>query len=112
VFDGRDVPVPFGVRLEPHRERLIVVPTGELDLTTSDRMQAAMAEQFANGFDHVVADLRQLSFIDSSGIRTLWQAHQEARRAGLRLSVIPGDGDVCRALRMTGLLDRMDITER
>jgi anti-anti-sigma factor len=112
VLDGRDFPAPFDVRLEPHRERLILVPSGELDIASADRMQAAVAEQFSNGFAHVVADLRELTFIDSSGIRTLWQAHQEAQRAGVRLSVIPGDGDVRRALQMTGLLDRMDVAER
>jgi anti-sigma B factor antagonist len=112
MIDANDVPVPFGVRLEPDRERLVVVPSGEIDLVSAGLLEATVTEQFDNGFEHVVADLREVTFIDSSGIRTLWHSHQRAERAGVRLSVIPGDGEVSRALELTGLLDRMDVMER
>ena len=111
MSDGSQIPVPFALRLEPRRERLLIVPTGELDLETADRLADALREQFAVGFRHIVADLRELLFIDSSGIRVLWQVHREAERDGLRLSVIPGSGEVRQALRMTGLLDRMNVAE-
>jgi anti-anti-sigma factor len=89
-----------------------VVPHGELDLATAARLQATLDEQFANGVDHVVADLRELTFIDSTGVRTLWSVHQRADRDGMRLSLIVGDGNVQRALRVTGLLERMHLVER
>jgi anti-anti-sigma factor len=111
MSDGSQLPVPFDVRLVPHRERLLVVPTGELDLHTADRLREAMQEQFAMGFRHVVADLRELQFIDSSGIRVLWQLHREAERDDVRLSLIPGSGEVGRALQITGLLERMHLAE-
>jgi anti-anti-sigma factor len=111
MSDGSHPPVPFDVRLEPHRERLLVVPMGELDMHTADRLREAMQEQFAMGFRHVVADLRELEFIDSSGIRILWQLHTEAERDGVQLSVIPGSGEVHRALQLTGLLEMMHLTE-
>jgi anti-sigma B factor antagonist len=112
MLDSHDLPIPFDVRLEAERDRLLVVPRGEIDLVTAARLEAAVLEQFGSGFGHVVADLREVTFIDSSGIRTLWQAHQRAERDGVRLSVIPGDGSVWRAMRMTGLLDRMHVMER
>jgi len=111
MFDA-DGPIPFDIRLEPHRERLHVVPTGELDLLTAPRLESALLEAFDNGFQHVVADLRELGFIDSSGIRVLWQAHARAERDRVRLSLMTGAGDVWRALRMTGLLDTMHLIER
>jgi anti-anti-sigma factor len=104
-------PVPFGVRLETRREQLLVIPRGELDVHTAERLRAAMQEQFAGGCDHVVADLRELTFIDSSGIRALWQTHARAEQDGVRLSVIPGDGDVRRALTLTGVLDLMHLLD-
>ncbi|MEA2178351.1 MAG: anti-sigma factor antagonist [Solirubrobacteraceae bacterium] len=112
MLNTTDLPVPFEVRLEPHRERLMVVASGELDLHSADRWEAAVLEQFDSGFQHVVADLRELSFIDSSGIRVLWRAHQRSERGDTRFSVIPGDGEVSRALRITGLLERMHLLER
>jgi anti-anti-sigma factor len=112
MLNTPDFPVPFDVALEPRRERLVAVVRGELDIASAERLQATVLEQFENGFDHVVADLRHVPFIDSSGIRVLWQVHRRAERDGVRLSVIPGNGDVSRALRMTGLLDHMHLLER
>jgi anti-sigma B factor antagonist len=112
MLTAPDSPAPFDLRLEPRRERLVVIPTGELDLASAERLRTAVFEQLDNGFGHVVADLRELSFIDSSGIRALWQSHQRAERDRARLSVIPGDGDVRRVLRATGLLDHMHVLER
>jgi anti-sigma B factor antagonist len=109
---AEQLPPPFSLRLHPDRERLVVTPTGELDIETADRLTAAMHEPLDNGFRHVVADLRGVTFIDSSGIRSLWEAHQRAERDGARLSVIIGNGHVRRALALTGLLDRMWQLER
>jgi anti-anti-sigma factor len=112
MADGHDLPTPFEVRLTPDRDRLLVAPRGELDLATAEQMRVALLEQFDNGFAHVVADLRELTFIDSTGIRILWQAHQRSEQDGTRLSLIPGDGNVSRALRITGLLEHMDLLDR
>jgi anti-sigma B factor antagonist len=109
---AEQLPPPFTLRLDPDRERLVVTPTGELDIETADQLTAAMVEPLDSGFRHVVADLRGVTFIDSSGIRSLWEAHQRAERDGARLSVIIGNGHVRRALALTGLLDRMWLLER
>jgi anti-sigma B factor antagonist len=112
MVGGHDLPIPFEVRLTPDRERLLIAPRGELDLATADRMDATLLEQFDNGFAHVVVDLRELTFIDSTGIRILWQAHRRSELDGTRLSVIPGDGPVNRALLLTGLLEHLNLLDR
>jgi anti-anti-sigma factor len=109
---SQDLPVPFEVRLMPDRDRLLVAPRGELDVATAEQMRVALLQQFDNGFAHVVADLRDVTFIDSTGIRVLWQAHQRSEQDGTRLSLIPGDGSVGRALQLTGLLEHMDLLDR
>jgi len=112
VLDTRPHPTPFAIRVEPDRDRIVVVPCGELDMSTTDRFDLALREQFEVGFAVVVADLRDLTFLDSSGIRALYRAHVEARRAGRTLQVIPGDGAPRRALALTGLLERFDLVQR
>jgi anti-sigma B factor antagonist len=112
MVDGHDLPTPFEVRLTPDRDRLVVAPRGELDIATAKQMSAALLEQFDNGFAHVVADLRELTFIDSTGIRVLWQAHQRSAQDGTRLSLIPGNGNVGRVLQIMGLLEHMDLLDR
>ena len=74
-------------------------------------MSAALDEQFDNGFEHVVADLRELTFIDSTGIRVLWQAHRRSAQNGTRLSLIPGTATSA-ARWDTGLLEHMDLLDR
>jgi anti-sigma B factor antagonist len=112
MVGSQDLPTPFEVRLTPDRDRLLVAPQGELDVATAEQMSAALLEQFDNGFAHVVADLRGVTFIDSTGIRVLWQAHRRCEQDGTRLSLIPGDGSVGRALEVTGLLEHMDLLDR
>jgi anti-sigma B factor antagonist len=112
MVGGHDLPTPFEVRLTPDRERLLIAPRGELDLATADRMDATLLEQLDSGFAHVVVDLRELTFIDSTGIRILWQAHRRSELDGTRLSVIPGDGPVNRALLLTGLLEHLNLLDR
>lgn len=109
---GHDLPTPFEVRLTPDRDRLLVAPLGELDIATAERMNAVLLEQFENGFAHVVVDLRELAFIDSTGIRILWHAHRRSELDGTRLSVIPGHGPVNRALLLTGLLEHLNLVDR
>ena len=111
MTDASDRPEPFEVKLEQDGERLVVVASGELDLATADHLRATVQQQFQSGFRDVVADLRQLSFIDSSGVRVLWEVHRSAEDEGRRLSVVPGSGEVRRALQLTGFLDRLNVTD-
>jgi anti-anti-sigma factor len=85
---------------------------GELDLATAGRLQAVLAEPAAPS---VVVDLRGLTFMDSTGVRVLLQASEDASRAGWRLGfVMPRDGEVRTTLSETGidaLLPRADGSE-
>ncbi|MGH2969359.1 MAG: STAS domain-containing protein, partial [Solirubrobacteraceae bacterium] len=85
-----DFPIPeaFSVRIEQHGEAAVVVPTGELDLATAPALEAALQralESAASG--RVVLDLRELDFIDSSGLRTLLTARRRAEDAGAQFSL-------------------------
>jgi anti-sigma B factor antagonist len=68
----------------------VVALAGELDLSTVPRLEGALLSE-AQGQGSVVVDLTRLTFIDSSGIRLLIQAHQAADgRAPLRTVVADG----------------------
>jgi anti-anti-sigma factor len=60
--------VPFWVELRPDRERVAVVPHGELDLATVGAVRAGIDELIMRGFHGIVIDLRWTSFIDSTGL--------------------------------------------
>ena len=79
-----DFPIPeaFSVRTEQHGDAAVVVPTGELDLATAPALEDALGRAFDGGSGRVVLDLRELEFIDSSGLRTLLTARRRAEEAG------------------------------
>ena len=78
-----DYPSPeaFSVRTERHGDAAVVVPTGELDLATAPALEAALQSGFDGVAARVVLDLRELEFIDSSGLRTLLTARRITARS-------------------------------
>jgi anti-sigma B factor antagonist len=100
--DGYARPEPFRVEVLPDRDRVLVAPHGELDLATIGRLATAIDELVVREFDRIVIDLRQTSFIDSSGVHLLLTC---ARRADAHFSVIDGPLAVRRVFDLTGVRD-------
>lgn len=80
---------------------VIVRMAGELDLEVAGGVAAAV-EDLLDGSCHVVLDLRELSFLDSSGIHMLVAAQRSAERRHRAVSLIRGPRQVQRALELTG----------
>jgi anti-sigma B factor antagonist len=102
------VPAPgFVVNVEAAREVVRVRPIGELDLSNGPELRDHVAELLAIGFEHLVIDLRGLSFIDASGVSLLFSLAAQARSERWRLSLIRGEGQVQRILALTDPLGRL-----
>jgi anti-anti-sigma factor len=112
AVDGERVDDGFRVDVRPDRRRVLVCPIGEIDLATAGDVEQHVAELLDEGFGHVVVDLRGVSFLDSSGVRLMVVAHERARRAGARLSLILGSPRSARALELSGVLDVLEIIDR
>ena len=82
----------------------VVVLPAEIDVTNSELAFGLLAAALTPGVPLVIADLTATSFCDTSGVRALVQAHQQAGLSGaqLRLAIAPG-GSVRRVLELTGL---------
>ena len=79
---------------------------GEIDMASSDALAAALREAVRAGdAKEVAVDLSGVTFIDSSGIRTLVVAQGDAAEHGLTLYVTNPHHHVQRVLALTGLLD-------
>jgi anti-sigma B factor antagonist len=59
----------------------------------------------------LVADLRELAFIDSTGVRVLLTADRSARERGLRFGVARGDGVVRLVVDVTRLDQRFPVVD-
>jgi anti-anti-sigma factor len=83
---------------------------GELDLATSAQLRDALheAERRAR---RIVLDLRQLTFMDSSGVHVIVDANNRARRSGGRLVLTRGPDSVDRLFALTGTAAVVDVVE-
>jgi anti-anti-sigma factor len=76
--------------------------TGEIDFTSSGPIQSTLLAMILPGGGAVVADLSGVTFIDSSGLGVLVQAHRTARERNNQLLVVASP-PVRKLLRLTGL---------
>ncbi|SRR5581483_3414062 len=86
--------------------------SGELDLASSPALEQELERVAASAPALVIIDLRELDFMDSTGLSVLIRAHQRAHEAGHRLGIVNGSRQVRRLLSLTGVADRLTIVER
>jgi anti-sigma B factor antagonist len=88
-----------------------VRPAGDLDLDTAHRVEAALAELRGEGCASLVLDLRELTFMDSTGLRLVIRWHTAARDDGFGFAVVPGPDVVQRVFRLTGMDAHLTLVE-
>jgi anti-sigma B factor antagonist len=77
-----------------------IVLSGELDLSGTDRLEAAIRHAEESDIGRVIVDLTAITFIDSTGLGVLLDAK---RRSNGRLRVTPSEHEaVTRLLELTG----------
>jgi len=96
------------VEPRPERDRVVVAVEGELDLATVGIVEREVDELYGSGWKRVVLDLRDVAFIDSTGLRLLIRLDGRARGGGRGFAIVEGDGSVRRLLALTGLGARFE----
>jgi anti-sigma B factor antagonist len=87
----------------------VVALAGELDLANAGTAKSALENSLADASAPVIVDMRELEFIDSTGIALLVSALSR-NEDGVRISFIPSDSPaVTRVLELTGLAERLPM---
>jgi len=97
----------FNVETRDRNQAVVIGVTGELDLASSPALERELERGVASQAEVVVVDLRQLDFMDSTGLSVLVRAHQRATEKGKRFGVVRGPQQVQRLLSLTGVADRL-----
>jgi anti-sigma B factor antagonist len=94
------------VRIRPDADRCLVSLNGEVDLSNAEALEATLQEAIGEGPERVVIDMRDLSFIDSTGIACLVRLLHEVDADRLRFvhSTSPA---VVRVLQLTGVEEKL-----
>jgi anti-anti-sigma factor len=87
----------FRVELRTEDRASVFAISGELDLASAPELESQIAQAFQSGAKMVIVDLRELEFIDSTGLSVLVKAHQQAQEAGCELGIVNGGAQVRRA---------------
>ena len=90
----------FSTSVEQRSGASVVVMRGDLDIASEAQAMAEL-EAAMDGCDVMVVDLRELDFLDSTGVRVLLASELRAREHGMRFGVVRGGGMVARLLEVT-----------
>ncbi len=75
------------VGVERQGNAVVIAPQGDVDLSRSPALRSAIREAQASKPARLVIDLAGVDYMDSSGVATLVEALQIARRGGTRLAL-------------------------
>lgn len=84
-------------------EVVVIRLTGELCLASAAQLEQRLKEILQTGAEELIVDLRELSFIDSTGIRLLIELDERADIEGWSFAIVPGEGAPHRTLELAGL---------
>jgi anti-sigma B factor antagonist len=106
-MSSKDTPsingTPFGVSIKAAGENACLVElVGELDLGTIPQLESPLMRAIESN-DGVILDLSRLSFIDSSGIGLLIDAHRATEGAGRLHTVVSRASQVERVFTIAGI---------
>ncbi len=73
------------IKVERGQEAVVVSPSGDVDLGRSPALRGALREAQASRPRRVIVDLSGVDYMDSSGVATLVEAYQIARRNNTRM---------------------------
>jgi anti-sigma B factor antagonist len=77
---------PFATRVEAQDDVAIMALSGELDVSTAPILREELAQVENSGTLAIVLDLRDVTFIDSSGLNEFLEARSRAQATGIACS--------------------------
>lgn len=101
---------PFELAVDESPDAVTIRVRGELDLATVPGFAEAVREAEDTGVKRLLIDLRELLFIDSSGVGELLRATDRGRTNGHRLGFLRVDGPVEQTLRVMGVSELLPRT--
>jgi anti-sigma B factor antagonist len=101
--------VDVGIDTSERDGATVVALTGELDYASTEAVEQQLIGIEGGGAGWIVIDLRELAFIDSTGLSLLINTDRRARKADRRLTIVSGAGASKRLIRTTGLDARLEV---
>lgn len=101
----------FRVDVRRDGAKAVVAVSGELDLASGPELETELDRLIGPEIKTVVIDLRQLDFMDSTGLSIIVRAHQRMASEGCEVGLVKGSQQVQRLLDLTGVADRLRLVD-
>ena len=103
-----------GLTIETHNGAadVFVSVQGEVDLATAPELEVALERALEAPGRRLVIDLRDVTFLDSTGLALMLRQERNARAGGRRLIVVKGPPDVQRVFELTGMSERLTMVDK
>ncbi|GHK05176.1 anti-sigma factor antagonist [Streptomyces sp. NPDC003753] len=101
-MSAEQTPLSIDVTM-PREDVALVTVKGFLDVDTATELQHHLANQMHHGRQHLLLDLSEVPFMDSSGINIILNAYKETRQVGGSIGLIDPAPAVQRILDLTGV---------
>ena len=93
---------PFGTSVEVHDRLAVMALSGDLDMSTAPILREDLAQVEASGVLAIMLDLREVTFIDSTGLHEFLEASSRAKDNGHRLLMSGASPAAQRLFELTG----------
>jgi anti-sigma B factor antagonist len=93
----------LSIRTEKDGTACMVVLEGEVDVYTAPRLKEELVALIEGGCVRVIVDLRNVGFIDSSGLGVLVSALRRARERDGAVRIVCTRENILKIFRITGL---------
>jgi anti-anti-sigma factor len=105
-----DVPEPLRTRQDRHGDTVVVVASGEIDVSSAHRLQAEL-RGLLERCRRLVLDLRRVAFLESSGLHCILEIDRASRAVSVEFALIPGPPAVHRLFEITRTAERLHFIE-
>jgi anti-sigma B factor antagonist len=105
------LPKPFRCTTAEQHGEALVRPAGELDMSSVPILEEQLRSAVAAGARRVVVDLRNLDFMDSTGLTLLMCWQRESRNDGFQLALVRGDERIQRLFELTAMDSLFTFTD-
>ena len=102
---------PLELRIDNDGGSPRVIASGELDLATAEELESELKKVEATEPAKLVLDLRELAFMDSTGLRTVIAADARARDRGAKLLIVRAPEEVDRVFRLTRMDQHLELVD-
>jgi anti-anti-sigma factor len=102
---------PFEIESTREHDAARLALTGELDIATVPRLEAAVNATLTADLRTLTIDLGELGFVDSSGLRLFIVLDQRAAAEGWKLRLVRAAEQVMKVFRVSGVEENLPFVK-